>query len=122
MLTYVPTRRASVGKPLWLQTTVHATSGDLVAAKQYKSEIEHPLQMAGGNETQVYRVALDPEKLKRADDGSHDVHIEVEALLSDVIDYSLNAERYPGRFHPMLVKRFEFTANWNVAPTTAPSP
>jgi hypothetical protein len=123
VLTYLPTRRRSVGgKPLFLETMVHATGGDLLAAKQYTSEIEHPLQVGGGADTQPYRVALDPAKVKRADEGPYEVHIEVEALLSDVPDYSLNAERHPNRFQPILVKRLEFTGKWNLAPITAPSP
>jgi hypothetical protein len=44
--------------------------------------------------------------------------ITVDAIVSDTPDFSLNQERFPGRFKPVTTKRFEFTGRWNLAPST----
>jgi hypothetical protein len=123
VVTYPPTRKAALRvKPLFLQTTVQAVDGDLLVAKQYKSQVEHPLQWAGGNYPQPYRVALDPEKVRSAAPGTHTVRMRVQAIVSEIPDFFLHQEREPGKYHPLLEKTYEFDGKFNPAPATAPSP
>jgi hypothetical protein len=122
-ITYKPTRTGvSHHKRLWVVTTVQATDGDLIAPKQYKSETEHPLQLAGGDVPQTYRVALDPTKVAHANGGPHIVKIAVKALVTEIPDFTLKQERSHGRLKPLVTKHFQFTGNWSFQSTTTTKP
>jgi hypothetical protein len=127
-VSYSPTRGAAVtpDRKTWLhlQTTIRA-SGDLLADKQYASEIEHPLQLSGGTVKQDYRAALDPRKIAAATTTQHQIRVTIEAIVSDIPDYSLQESREPGNHPPLIKRTIILTAPWRLVlaaarPTTRP--
>jgi len=113
-VTYPPTRTGyPPAKLLYLQTTIRA-SGALLADKQYKSEVEHPLQMAGGNYPQPYTARVDPAKSAAARSGEQMVSVTVEAVVSEVADWSIHEEREPGKYPPVVTRTVTLTAPWHL--------
>jgi hypothetical protein len=133
-VTYRPGRTgAIVSKTLYLQTTVRAVGADgggggsggggVLADKQYASQVEHPLQWAGGNFAQPYKAALDPKKIATTRSSEQTVRVTVEAIVSEIPDFFLHQEREPGKYQPVVTRTVTYSAPFHLLlAATQPTP